>query len=342
MKWHLLIGLSAFLFCAGCRPAKPVLRLYCWADYIKPSLVSQFEEETGCRVAMDTFDSNAAMLAVLEQGSAPYDLVFPSDYFLSAIMTRGWLQPINHQLVPNLKHLDPGHLKMISDKTSEHSVPYMVCITGIAYRKSLFPQARPSWRMFGRTDLKGRMTLLDDARETIGAALKMLGFSLNTTNDIELAAARDAVMQWKNNSARFDNTEFRSGLATGTLALAQGYSGDLLPAVAANADIVCAVPDEGAAISYDLMVIPQGARHVELAHRFINFLHDPNIAAENMEFVMFLCPNKPAYDLLSPEVRSNAVVFPMPEILTRLEVVRDLGPDNAKYNRIWDQIKAAN
>ena len=349
MKYHLLIGLCAAALCAGCQPARPVLRIYNWADYIKPDLLSQFEEETGCRIVVDTFDSNETMLAKLKQNIIRYDLVFPSDYFLPTMKAQGMLQPIQRRLVPNMRHLDPDHLKMLTDKTCDYSVPYMVSATGIAYRKSRLVNARSeaserakaTWKMLDRPEVQGRMTLLDDVRETVGAALKLLGYSLNTTNDAELAAARDVVLRWKKNSARFDNKGYVNSLMTDELVLAHGYSGDLLQAAAENKDIAYLEPEEGVAISYDLIVIPRNARQVELAHRLINFLHDPEIAAKNTTFIRYLCPNKAAYDLLSPDVKANPAIFPPAGIRARSEVIRDLGPDNAKYDRLWDQIKSA-
>ncbi|MBU4200232.1 MAG: spermidine/putrescine ABC transporter substrate-binding protein [Verrucomicrobia bacterium] len=349
MKYRLLIGLCVVALCAGCQPARPVLRLYNWADYIKPDLLSRFEEETGCRIVVDTFDSNETMLAKLKQNITRYDLVFPSDYFLPTMKAQGMLQPIQRRLVPNMKHLDPDHLKMLTDQACDFSVPYMVSKTGIAYRKSRLADARseaserakPTWQMLDRPEVKGQMTLLDDVRETVGAALKMLGYSLNTTNDTELAAARDVVLRWKKNSARFDNEGYVGGITTGGLVLAHGYSGSLFQAEAENKDIVYVEPEEGGAMSYDLIVIPGNARQVELAHRFINFLHDPAVAAENTEFILYLCPNKDSYDLLSPDMKTNPAIFPPPGIRSRSEVIRDLGPDNVKYDRLWDQIKSA-
>lgn len=341
MIYRLLLGLCLAALCAGCQPARPVLRLYNWADYIKPDLLSRFEEETGCRIVVDTFDSNEAMLAKLKQHRTRYDLVFPSDYFLSTMKEQGMLQPIQRRRVPNLKHLDPDHLKMLTDPACSDSVPYMVSSTGLAYRQSRLADAKPSWSMLDRPEIKGQVSLLDDPRETVGAALKMLGYSLNTTREAELAAARDVILRWKKNGARFDNEGYRSGLTTGGLAMAHGYSGDLLQAAAENEDIVYVEPAEGVAMAYDLIVIPRNARQVELAHRFINFLHDPEVAAENTAYILYLCPNKASYDLLGPDVKANPAVFPPPGIRARSEVIRNLGPDNATYDRLWDQIKAA-
>jgi spermidine/putrescine transport system substrate-binding protein len=331
-----LLGLSF-----GCKRAQPVLHIYNWADYVKPELVQRFEQENSCKVVIDTFDSNEAMYAKLKAGASGYDLIFPSSYMVKLMFNQGMLQPINRNLVPNLANIDPEYLKIAMDREMHHSVPYMLTNTGIAYLKSKVPDFKPSWSMFERTDLKGRMTMLNDMRETIGAALKSLGFSLNTLDDRELEAARDVVIRWKKNLAKFENEQYKTGLASGEFLLVHGYSGDILQVQTENADIAFAVPEEGTSISCDDVVIPKGAENVELAHKFINFLHDPHVAAENTIFISYLCPNRASYQFLGEEILQNPAIFLKPEIQAKCEVIDDLGENNVKYTKIWDQIKAA-
>jgi spermidine/putrescine transport system substrate-binding protein len=178
-------------------------------------------------------------------------------------------------------------------------------------------------------------------RETIGAALKSLGYSLNSTDEGQLAQARDVVIRWKRNAAKFENEQYKSGVASGEFLLVHGYSGDILQVERENDDVAFLIPEEGTSIACDELVIPKAAREVALAHAWINFLHDPDVAAENTRFLSYLCPNRAAYEKLGDEIRKNPAIFLDPKIRARSEVVRDLGPDNAKYVRVWDAIKAA-
>ena len=184
---------------------------------------------------------------------------------------QGMLQKLNLDLIPNRANVDPDYMKLAFDPAMDHSVPYTVTITCLGYLGSKVPDFKPTWGMLDRADLKGRMTMLNDHREVIGVALKYLGYSLNTTNDDELAAAKDVVLRWKKNLAKFENEQYKTGLASGEFLLTHGYSGDLMLVQSENDDIRIAVPEEGSALSFDDMVVPADARQVDLAHAFIDF-----------------------------------------------------------------------
>jgi spermidine/putrescine transport system substrate-binding protein len=335
--------IAAGFLAGGCGGAKDqaVLHVYTWSDYVKPELIARFESENNCKVVIDTFDSNEAMYAKLKAGATGYDVITPTSYMVALMHNQDMLRPLDKTLLPNIVHVDPEYLAVALDKEMAYSVPYMLTNTGIAYLKSKVENFEPSWAMFDRTDLKGRMVMLNDMRETIGAALKYLGYSLNSTDPGELAAAGEVVKRWKVNLAKFENEQYKTGIASGEFLLVHGYSGDILQVQAENPDIVFAMPREGGVLSCDDLVIAKSAKEGKLAHAYINFLHDPAVAAENTEFIQYLCPNKDAYPLLSEEIRSNPGIFLAPEIQAKCEVLADLGEKNALYVKVWDEIKAA-
>ena len=338
---HMFTILALAAAVAGCGPSQPVLHLYNWADYISPELVRQFERENHCRVVTDTFDSNEAMFAKLKAGATGYDLIFPSSYIVGIMRDQGMLQPLQHERLPNIRHLDPAYMGIVADPAFTYSVPYMISHAGLAYLKSRCPDFEPTWGVLDRESYRGRMTMLNDMRETIGAGLKFLGFSLNTTNAEEIAAARDVVIRWKRNLAKFENEQYKNGIASGEFLVVQGYNGDIAQVMQENADIAYAPPKEGVALACDEMVIPHDASEVALAHAFINFLHDPAVAARNTTFVFFHCPNVASYKLLDEATRTNATIFLPADVRSRSETIRDLGPHNALYIQAWDAIKAA-
>ena len=337
-----ILALVAVAAAGGCRKeAKGILHVYTWADYIKPELVQRFERENACTVVIDTFDSNESMYAKIKAGASGYDVIFPSSYMVRLMHEQGMLQVLDKSRLPNLSNLDPDYLKISMDPACDHSVPYMLTYAGIAHLKSKVKDFEPSWAMFDRADLAGRATLLNDMRETIGAALKFLGYSLNTTDETQLTAARDVVIRWKKNLAKFENEQYKTGLASSEFLLVHGYSGDIIQVAEENPDIAFALPKEGYSVSCDDMVIPTDAPNAALAHAFVNFLQEPQVAAENTSFTSYLCPNRASYALLPEAARSDPVLFPPPEVRAKGEIIADLGEANKLYTRIWDEIKAA-
>jgi spermidine/putrescine transport system substrate-binding protein len=334
-----LAGLAALT--VSCGPPKPVLSFYTWADYIKPELVRRFERERGCRVVLDTFESNEAMYAKLKAGASGYDLLTPSSYMVSLMRAQGMLGRLDHALLPNLAHVDPDYLAIAVDKTMDHSVPYMLVVSGIAYLEGRVADVAPSWRMFGRQDLRGRMTMFNDMRETIGAALKTLGYSINSTSEAELLRAETLLLEWKKNLAKYDNEQYKIGLASGEFLLVHAWNGDVFQVRREKPEVRFFVPEEGTIISCDDLVIPADAREPGLAHAFIDFLHEPAVAAENTEFIWYLCPNKDSYPLLPAAIRDDPGIFLEPGIRAKSEMIADIGAANALYVAVWDRLKSA-
>ena len=334
MKSLLLLALAVLPL-----QAAETLHLFTWADYISPEAVEKFEADHACRIVIDTFDSNEAMYAKLKAGATGYDVIVPTSYIIQVMAQEGLLSELDHTKLPNLKHVDPAVLDKVSDKTMLHSVPYTLGYAVIAYRQDKVKAPLPSWSMFERPELAQRITLFDDMRETIGAALKSLGHSINTRDDAKLAAAQAVLLRWKNNAAKFDNEGYKAGLDSGEFLLVHGYSGDLFQLTQENPKVGILIPQEGVTMSCDEMVILKSAPQKALAHTFINFLLDPTVAAQNMQWMGYLCPNTEALKKVSPEFLKNPAVIITDEVRAKSEVIQDLGPDLAKYTKVWDAVK---
>ena len=338
-----VLGVVLAMFASSCgksSSSKKTLYIYIWCDYLSEEVVQAFEEKYDCTVVQDIFDSNEMLEAKLKAGASDYDIVVPSSYVAGKMHAQGMIQTLDKErLAPTIKNLDAMVVKKFPEAALDYSIPYMMSYTGIAYLKSKVKDFEPSWKMFERSDLRKRMTLLDDYREVLGAALKSLGYSANSKNETELRAAAEKVLEWKANAAKFDNEQYKQGIASGEFYLVQGYVGDLLQVQEDNDDIEIVIPREGTQLSIDSLALPTGAKNVDLAYDFINFVHEPANAAKNTESVMYLCPNKPSYELLSPEIRKNGSIFPEEEIIVRSELLHDLGEAQPVYNRLWETIK---
>lgn len=317
------------------------LTIFTWADYLKEEVKERFEKEHGCKVVIDTFDSNEAMLAKLEAGATGYDLLVPSSYAVQALKRKGLLQSLDHAKIPNLKNIDQAYLAKALDGKMEFSVPYMIAPTCLCYLASKVPNPTNSWSMLERADLKGRVTLLDDMREVIGAALKFLGYSLNSADPSQLAKAADVAIDWKKNIAKFENEQYKSGIASGEFFLVQGYAGDLMQVSDENEDMRIFVPQEGTAFSCDDLCIPKDAKNAELAHAFINFINSPEVSAENMESIAYRSPNSAAYSHLTEDFRGSELLFPPDELFAKCEPIGDLADNLPLWTKEWDRVKNA-
>jgi len=317
------------------------LHVFIWADYMNNDVITAFEKNENCRVVMDFFDSNEALYAKVKAGATGYDLYICSSYMVNIMNDQKMLQSIDLWKLKNIGNIDPEYLKISLDPAMSHSVPYMMSFAGIAYNTEKVKNFVPTWGMLDRSDLKGRITLLNDLRETIGAALKFNGCNYNSLNPAELDKARQTVLRWKKNIAKFDVDEAKRGLEAGEFFLIHTYNGDALQIISQNPKIAFAVPREGTSISVDDMVIPTSAVNADLAYRFIDHLLDPEVCSKNMEYISYLAPNLAAQKIMPKDFMQNPAVLPSKEILKKSDILKDLGADNATYSKIWDEIKSA-
>jgi spermidine/putrescine transport system substrate-binding protein len=335
------IAASTMPSCTSTAGGGKKLTLFTWADYLSDKAKAGFEKAHDCTLVIDTFDSNEAMLAKLESGASGYDLLVPSSYAVQSLKRKGLIQKLDHAKIPNIRHMDPAYLAKAADAAMEQSVPYMMAPTCLAYLASKVPNPVDSWSMLDRADLKGRVTLLDDMREVLGAALKSLGHSLNSTDPAQLAAARDLAIRWKGNIAKFENEQYKTGIGSGEFYLVHGYTGDLMQVAAENEDIRIIIPREGASFPCDDLCISRDAREADLAHAFINYVSDPAVAAENMENLGYRAPNKSAYPLLSEDFRGSSLLFPPDALFSKCEPILDLGDKLPLWTAEWDKVKGA-
>ena len=321
--------------------SKRTLYLYMWSAYIKPELIERFQNEHGCRVVIDTYDSNEAMYTKLKFGGSGYDIIFPSNYFLDLMASQEMLLTLQESKIPNLAFVDWEFLKQLRLSKTDVGIPYMASFSGIAWRKDRLSKEPDSWAIFGDPELQGRMTMLNDMRETLGAGLLFLGYSANTTSPDEIAKAGALVSSWKRQLAKLESEQYKNGIANAEYLVVQGYSGDCLQVARSSKNVGFAYPKEGSVVSVDYAAIMKSSHDPELAHLFLNFLLDPKAAAENMEFTNYRCVNSEARNVLPPELRSSSLLYPEVTGAVRFECLFSVGPARKYYIKAWDEVKAA-
>ena len=321
-----------------------ILYVYNWGDYIDPSLLTKFEDETGITVKYDVYDTNEIMYQKLKSGNVHYDVIFPSDYMVQKMIHEDMLQKIDTSKLKYYDEIDPKFKGLAYDPKNEYSVPYTWGTVGIMYNKKMVTDPVDSWDILWNPKYKDNVIMVDSPRDAIGIALKKLGYSLNSTNPKELTQARDELIKQKTSGMirAYMVDEVKDAMASGEAALAVVWSGDAVTMMDMNPDLGFALPKEGSNKWFDAVAIPKSAQNVENAYKFIDFLCEPENAAINAEYIGYSTPNTGALKILPKEITENPVVYPADDKLKNFEVFIDIGKKATKeLDQIWVEVKAA-
>jgi spermidine/putrescine transport system substrate-binding protein len=340
----------ALLLVAGCGgdDDEEILNFYNWSEYVEPEILVMFEEETGIKVVEDNFGSNEDLLGKLQGGATGYDVIVPSDYMVSTMIELGMLAELDKDKLENLKHLDPTFTDPPYDPGMMYCVPYFWGTTGIGFNWNDWDEAPDSWEYLFNPEyiqeFSGRVSMLDDVREVLGAALIYLGYSPNTTNEAELEEAKQVILAIKPYLASFDSDTYEDNMVTGDVALVHGWSGDIFTAQVEDENIDYVIPREGAVMWTDNLCITADAakdkKRLERAYKWIDFLNRPEIAAMNTNFVWYASPNKAAEAEIDPEILGYEAVYPSAETFAKLHWLENLGDATEIYSRIWTEISS--
>jgi len=318
------------------------LYVYSWTGYVDDELVRQYTEATGIEVVVDIYDSNETMLAILQAGGGDtYSIIYPSDYMVQQMINLQLLTALDHSRIPRLQELLPTYQDPVYDRRNTYSIPLSWGTTGLAYNSKVLTTPPDDWDYLwkNQAQLSRRFTLLDDVRETLGAALKSLGYSYNSTNPDELEKAYQALVTLKPAIVSFNSTAWREQLLAGDLSLAMAYSVDVGEVSQNNDFIKYIVPKSGSSLWTDTMVIPATAPNLDAAYAWINLVLEPQIAAGLMQRLFFATPSRTAYDLLPPDFQQNPTLFPPPDILAKCEGIAPVDPaEEELLDRYWTQL----
>ena len=312
------------------------LNVFNWSSYVAPDTIPNFEKEFRVRVRYAVYESNEEMLARVFSGNSGWDVVFPTHYFIRPMREQGLLAPLRPEWLPNLGSLDPRFQSPVWDPNLEWSAPYMWSGTGIAYNRKASP-VPASWAAMWDARLAGRITMLDDPAEVLGAALKKLGLSVNSTNPEELRWAQGEAIRQKKLVRAYLNAEVRDQLVAGDVLAAQLWGTTAQQAMDASKDLAFVYPSEGFPLYTDTAVVLRESRRAELAHRFIDYLLRPEVSASISK-----ASRTAACASVPEELRRNPVLYPPPEVLARGEWWQTPPPSLQRLrDRLWTEIKSA-
>jgi spermidine/putrescine transport system substrate-binding protein len=314
------------------------LNVYNWTGYIGDDTVSIFEELCDVTVTYDVYESNEAVIARMRQGNAGYDIAFPTDYAVSILIREELIQPIDLEKIPNFVHIADEYKGLNFDPENQYSVPYLLGTFGILYDKNRTGEIT-TWEQTFEHD--GPVAWTDDGRSMLAVALDLLGYSPNSTDEDEIAEARDFLLENSGNVVTIvgdPNQQF----AGGEFDIAIVYSGDAYRRVVECEcdNFAYIVPASGSVVDISMMVLLDRAPNPEVAIAFMDFLLDPFVNADIVNDSVYPTANQAAIDtgLISEEILTNPAVWPSEEALENLFFLEDVEDAEFYYTDAWDEI----
>ena len=328
---------------SGCASDKAVLYVYNWGTYMDESINAQFEKEYNCKVVYTTYSSNEEMYTKLKNGNVTYDVVFPSDYMIEKMIGEDMLLPLDYENISESANIDPSLLDKSFDPDNTYSVPYFWGTVGILYNKTMVSEPVTSWDILWDTQYKNEILMYDSQRDSLAVALKLLGYSMNTRDESQIAQAEQLLIDQKPLVLAYVTDTVIDMMIGEEAALSVVYSGDAVYCMDENPNLAYAVPDVGSNVWYDNVAIPSCSQNKALAEAYINFLCRDDIAMKNTEEVGYTSANSNVLDALKTEdwANNNAYFTPQ-DVIDRCEIFKDPGNFVSVYADAWERVKASN
>ena len=322
---------------------KRELRLYNWANYMDPDLITEFEELYDCEVIETYFDTPEEALAKLDAGGvSQYDICVPSDYIISSFAELGLIQELDHSKIPNIKNLDTPFVDPSFDPGNKFSIAYQWGTLGIVYDADKIDDIGNSWSILFDESKGYNYYLFDSPREQIAFTLQYLGYSANSVDKGELMEALDVMLASKHSDDCLGFEANVGGLqkvVAGTADMAVAYNGDVLQAMEESPNLGYLVPSEGSVVWSDNMVIPAEAPNLEMAYAFINYILDAEVGARLSTYNWYATPNAASLPMIPEEQLSDPAIYPDAAAFAKLEYIEDLGDNSKIHAELWQMIK---
>jgi spermidine/putrescine-binding protein len=344
-----LFGLAPLLNACGEQGEPKKLSFLNWQDYIAADTLDGFTKASGIEISYQTYASNDELSFLLTRGAgarrggrqgSSYDLIVPSNNALETFKNAGLLQALKRDQITGLENLRPDVLNAAFDPGNVYSVPWATGTTGIGYDSAVI-KTPPDWSVFANPAYKGRMTILNEAREALAMALISIDRSPNAREQTDLDRATEVLIQLKANLRSFDSKTYLRDLAAGKLVACQAFSSDLLIAQQQRPSLRFVLPPQGATRWIDSLVIPNDAARPGRAHEFISYFLRPEVAAGVSSAAKVDTGNAQAFERLAPEIRNNPTIFPPAEVLKKISFLENLGDDQQKFDAAWKRVKDA-
>lgn len=318
------------------------LSIYNWADYVHPKTYPAFEKEFGVKITEDNYPSNEDALAKLKAGASGYDLVAPTGYMVEIMIAEGLLMELDHSKIPNLSTITPQFADLPFDPGNRFSIPKDYGTTGYGYRSEFVKEEMSSWEDFFSLAPKysGRYTVLDSPPESVGAALKMLGYSYNSVDPNEISEATDVLVKFKPHVRKITSS-MREIMISGEAYISLTWNGEIGYVALDAPDARYVVPSEGTEVWTDNYSIVAGAPHPAAAHAYLNWSLDPKVQARDTSYHYYGGVVEGHKEFLPPAIANDTSVYPPEDVMAKLEVAVADPEWTRLRNEAWTKFKAA-
>jgi len=317
-----------------------------WGEYISDGadksldVVRAFEELTGIKVNYDFFDTNETLKAKVAGGGVRYDVIFPSDYLIEWLIAEDLLEPLDFAQIPNYKYIPQEYRSLYFDPQGRYSVPYTEGVTGIIYNTKLVDSAPDSWAALWDPAYAGQVLQFSSPRDAFGTAQFLLGQDANTTSEADWRAAADKLKEQAPLVQAYIADEIYGIMEGENAVMGPYYAGDYLMMHDNNPDLGFCLPKEGVNYFYDSMCVPKGAKNLEAALLFINFLLEPDVALANAEYIMYASPHSAVRQNPEYSLGNNPYLYPDPATLPPVQYYANLPEDvQTLIGNLWTQVK---
>lgn len=329
------------------------INVYNWGEYIANGddgcmdINKEFEKLTGITVNYTLFDTNESMYAKIKSGSSSYDVIFPSDYMVSRMIQEGMLSKLDYSLIPNFKYIDERFVNPEYDPQNEYSVPYTWGTVGLIYNYDKLGFDPTSWDILWDELYSGEILMFSNSRDAFGLTLMRLGYDINSQEKEELDHAAAELKAQKPFVQAYVMDQIFDKMQGNEAALAPYYAGDAVNMMAENESLRFVIPEEGSNWFADAACIPAPSDSFDeerylAAHMYINFLNEPNVAAENIEYIQYSTPNTAALALLDEETQNNPIIYPDDELLDSCQAYVNLSTETNLYmDTLWTDLMSA-
>jgi spermidine/putrescine-binding protein len=323
------------------------LFVYNWSDYISPKNIEAFKAEFGIEnYVYDIFANNEELIAKLQGGASGYDLACPTAEYVPGMVEEGFLAKLDMSRIPNAANINPTFKGLWWDPNDEYQVPKDYGTTGVLWRKSLLPSVPTSWAEFFalvKGEASEKTVFVDSMGDVFVFPLKLLGYSLNSVDKDELEEARQILLECAPHILALDSDTYGDKMASGEASLTLGWTGPLgqeLADLVAEGDAGYSVPSEGTLFWMDTWVMMADAPHPNASYAWLDFIHRPEIQAEETNFNLYATPNDAAKEFVDPAILANPAIFPPDDVVANLEGAQDTSGNNQRID-IWEEFKQA-